>query len=146
MYSQALPVGDWESERSAYSPKRLYARTKREEIVITEFMAERLRDRGVVVHGMHPGWADTEGVRRWMPLFRAITGPIIRTPGPGRGHDRVAGGRPRAARADGLVLARPPAPSHPLPPRAPAPDADADRQALWGYCEDALARAGMTEL
>ncbi len=46
--------------------------------MITEGWAERLRDRGIVVHSMHPGWADTEGVRQWMPVFRAITRPIIR--------------------------------------------------------------------
>jgi dehydrogenase/reductase SDR family protein 12 len=29
---------------------------------------------------MHPGWADTAGVRNWMPVFRALTRPVIRTP------------------------------------------------------------------
>ena len=145
MYSQALPVGDWESERSAYSPKRLYARTKREQIVITEFMAERLRDRGVVVHGMHPGWADTEGVRQWMPLFRAITGPIIRTPDQGADTIVWLGGAPEPLEETGLFWHdRRPRPTHYRV--GASPDAHADRQALWGYCEDALARAGIPAL
>jgi hypothetical protein len=28
---------------------------------------------------MHPGWADTHGVRNWMPVFRMLTRPVIRT-------------------------------------------------------------------
>jgi dehydrogenase/reductase SDR family protein 12 len=145
MYSQALPVGDWESERGAYSPKRLYARTKREQIVITEFMAERLRERGVVVHGMHPGWADTEGVRQWMPLFRAITGPIIRTPDQGADTIVWLGAAPEPLEQTGLFWHdRRPRPTHYR--GGASPDAPADRQALWGYCEDALARAGIPAL
>ena len=35
MYTQPLPVGDWESERTSYGPTKLYARTKREQVAIT---------------------------------------------------------------------------------------------------------------
>jgi hypothetical protein len=43
---------------------------------------------------MHPGWADTAGVRNWMPLFRALTRPVIRTPE--QGADISCGDGPRA--------------------------------------------------
>ncbi|MGW6535459.1 SDR family NAD(P)-dependent oxidoreductase [Streptomyces sp. NPDC055051] len=79
-YGQALPVGDPQSERDAYGPKKIYARTKRAELVLTEQWAARLRDQDVHVYAMHPGWADTKGVRSWLPVFRALTRPIIRTP------------------------------------------------------------------
>ncbi len=145
MYSQSLPVGDWESERTAYSPKQFYARTKREEIVITELLAARLRDRGVVVHAMHPGWVDTEGVRRWMPVFRKVTGPIIRTPDQGADTIVWLGAAPEPVQRTGLFWQdrRPRPTNYRL---GASPDSDRDRRALWAYCEDALARAGIPAL
>ncbi len=83
MYGQALPADDLESERASYSSKKLYARTKREEVALTEAWAARLKDDGVVVHSMHPGWVDTKGVRDWLPVFRKLTRPIIRSPDQG---------------------------------------------------------------
>ena len=118
MYTQSLPKdGDWESDHTPYSPKKLYARTKREEVVITEVLAERLRGRGVVVHAMHPGWAETEGLTRAMPSFRKAIRPILRSADGGRGHDRVARCGAGSAASDGAVLARPARPSHSLPVR-----------------------------
>jgi dehydrogenase/reductase SDR family protein 12 len=144
MYSQALPAGDWESEQTAYSPKKLYARTKREEVIVTEIMAERLRRRGVVVHSMHPGWADTEGVRRWMPVFRAVTGPIIRDAEQGADTIVWLGGAPEPLEQTGLFWHdRRSRPTHYR--LGAAPESETDRQALWRYCIDALAAAGIPE-
>ncbi len=142
MYGQSLPVDDWESERIAYSPKRLYARTKREEVIVTEFLAERLRGRGVVVHSMHPGWADTEGVQRWMTVFRTITRPIIRTPDQGADTIVWLGAAPEPLAQSGLFWHdRRPRPTHYA--LGASPDAQADRETLWRYCADALASAGI---
>jgi hypothetical protein len=33
----------------------------------------------VAFHAMHPGWADTPGVASSIPVFRAVTRPILRT-------------------------------------------------------------------
>jgi dehydrogenase/reductase SDR family member 12 len=145
MYSQTLPVGDWESAHTTYSPKKFYARTKREEVVVTEFLAERLRGRGVVVHSMHPGWADTEGVQRWMPVFRKVTAPIIRDPAQGADTIVWLGGAPEALADTGLFWHdRRPRPTHYR--LGAGPDSQADREALWRYCVDALAKAGITGL
>jgi dehydrogenase/reductase SDR family member 12 len=145
MYTEALPAGDWESEQISYSPKRLYARTKREEIVITELMAERLRGRGVIVHGMHPGWADTEGVRHWMPVFRAVTRPIIRTPGQGADTIVWLGAAAEPLSRTGLFWHdRRPRPTHYR--LGASPDSDEDRGALWRYCLQALGKAGIPGL
>ncbi len=121
MYTQSLPKdGDWECDRSAYAPKELYARTKREQVVITEMLAERLRGRGVAVHGMHPGWADTEGLKRAMPNFRRVTRPIIRTAD--QGADTIVWSAPLPSRRRRRpVLAGPAAPPDSLPDRARAP-------------------------
>lgn len=145
MYGQSLPVGDWESERTRYSPKLFYARTKREQMVMTELMAQRLRGRGVVVHAMHPGWVDTEGVQRWMPVFRKLTRPIIRTPEQGADTIVWLGAAPEPAEQTGLFWHdRTPRPTHYR--LGASPDSDGDRQALWRYCEEALARAGIPSL
>jgi dehydrogenase/reductase SDR family member 12 len=145
MYGQALPVGDWESRASRYSPKRFYARTKREEVVASEILAERLRGRGVSVHSMHPGWADTEGVQRWMPVFRAVTNPIIRSPEDGADTIVWLGGAPDALGQTGLFWHdRRPRPTHYR--LGASPDTDADREAFWRYCTDALAEVGITGL
>ena len=70
MFTEELPPDDFESEGTGYNAKKLYARTKREQVVIGELWAERLQARGVFVHSIHPGWADTEGVRAYMPRFQ----------------------------------------------------------------------------
>ncbi len=146
MYGQSLPAGDWESELASYSPKKFYARTKREEVLVTELLAERLRERGIVVHSMHPGWVDTEGVRRWMPVFRKLTVPIIRTPE--QGADTVvwlgaAASEPLAG-SGRFWHDRRPRPTHYR--LGAAEDSEADRRALWRYCQDALAKAGIDGL
>ncbi|MGQ0466236.1 MAG: SDR family NAD(P)-dependent oxidoreductase [Sporichthyaceae bacterium] len=79
-YAKSLRLGDPQSERDSYSAKTFYARTKRAQVVLAQEWASRLADRGVVVHAMHPGWADTKGVREQMPTFRTVVRPIIRTP------------------------------------------------------------------
>lgn len=77
MYTQGIALNDLQNERG-YRGSVAYARTKRGQVILTEWWAERLRDRGIVVHAMHPGWVDTEGVRTSLPVFRTLTAPILR--------------------------------------------------------------------
>jgi dehydrogenase/reductase SDR family member 12 len=134
MYGQRLPEDDLESARAEYGPKKLYARTKREEVAITEAWAERLRDSGVVVHSMHPGWVDTEGVRQWLPVFRIITRPIIRDPEQGADTIVWLGASPQALKSTGCFWSdRRPRPTH-YPLGAPDHSARARRK-LWDYCQ-----------
>ena len=137
-YDQKIPGGDVESDHAKYGPKRIYARTKREELVLTEQFAQRLAGTGVHVHAMHPGWADTAGVRNWMPLFRALTRPIIRTPEQGADTIVWLGGAPEAVETTGLFW-------HDRRPRpvtyliGAGADDDATRRELWDHVA-ALAR------
>lgn len=78
MYTQALRPGDLMSDKDEYNPKTFYARSKRAQVVLTEQLATRLAGTGVVVHSMHPGWADTTGIEHAMPVFRRVVGPILR--------------------------------------------------------------------
>jgi dehydrogenase/reductase SDR family member 12 len=137
MYTQSLPVGDWESDKTDYSPKKFYARSKRELLVITEQWARRLQGTGVVVHAMHPGWADTEGIRRGMPLFRKITRPIMRTPAQGADTIVWLGGSPEPLQSTGLFWHdRRARPTHYL--LGASPDGEQAASELWSYCEQAI--------
>ena len=79
MYAQALPVGDLDFRLGTYSPVAAYARAKRMQVVMTERWARDLEADGITVHAMHPGWADTPGVRTHLPRFHTLTRPILRT-------------------------------------------------------------------
>ena len=83
MYTQRLRVDDLQSERGDFDGPKVYARTKRAEVILTELWAEQLAGTGVVVHSMHPGWADTPGVRSSLPGFYRVTRPLLRTPAEG---------------------------------------------------------------
>ncbi|MDQ6822050.1 MAG: SDR family NAD(P)-dependent oxidoreductase [Actinomycetota bacterium] len=80
MYTQRLRVEDLESEGGEFDGPTAYARTKRAQVVLTELWANRLKGTGVVVHAMHPGWADTSGLRSSLPRFSRLTRPLLRTP------------------------------------------------------------------
>ncbi|MFF7250276.1 SDR family NAD(P)-dependent oxidoreductase [Embleya sp. NPDC008237] len=131
-YGQRLPAGDPESADTRYTPKKIYARTKRAQVVLTQQWAERLRDAGVHVHAVHPGWADTPGVRSWMPVFRTLTRPVIRTPAQGADTVVWLGHAPEAVRTTGLLWhdRRPRPATYALGAR---PDGAAARRELWDY-------------
>ena len=82
MYTQRLDVDDPESSH-AYTGSRAYAKAKRAQVVLAQRWAARWRDRGIVVHAMHPGWAATPGVHASLPTFERIVGPLLRTPDEG---------------------------------------------------------------
>jgi dehydrogenase/reductase SDR family member 12 len=52
---------------------------------------------------MHPGWADTMGVQQWMPVFRAVTRPFIRTPEQGADTIVGLGSAPEAIQSTGWL-------------------------------------------
>ncbi len=142
MYAQSIPADDLQSEHTDYSPNRLYARTKREEVTITEEWAQRLRGTGVVVHAMHPGWADTKGLGESLPVFRAVTRSIIRTPEQGADTIVWLGAAPEALRSTGgFWHDRRRRPTH---YRLGGADASpTDRQRLWDLCQSLVQDAGI---
>ena len=79
MYTQKLRVDDLQSERGQFDGPKVYARTKRAQVILTELWAEQLDGAGAVVHSMHPGWSDTPGVRSSLPRFYKLTRPLLRT-------------------------------------------------------------------
>ncbi len=83
MYTQKLRVDDLQSEHGQFDGPKVYARSKRAQVILTELWAEQFAGTGVVVHAMHPGWVDTPGVRSSLPRFYTVTRPLLRTPAQG---------------------------------------------------------------
>lgn len=79
MYAQRVPDDDPEYRFGRYRPAAAYARTKRMQVALLPRLAERWGPDGIGVAAMHPGWADTPGVRTSLPRFRRITAPVLRT-------------------------------------------------------------------
>lgn len=80
MYTRRLSLDDPQWRVRRYDGVVAYAETKRMQVVLTELLARRLRPLGIRVNAMHPGWADTPGVRRSLPgFFRWMRGRL-RTP------------------------------------------------------------------
>ena len=84
MYSERVATSDLQAAHLAqagdWDGTVVYARTKRAEVILSEEFAERLQGSGVVVHAMHPGWADTPGVATSIPRFHKLTKPVLRSP------------------------------------------------------------------
>lgn len=116
MYTQRLSSDDAQWERRRYDGVAAYAQTKRMQVVLTGMLARRLRAAGVVVNAMHPGWADTPGVRSSLPgFFRWMRGRL-RTPEQGADTAVWLAAAEAARRHSGrLFFDRAPAAVHLLP-------------------------------
>ena len=80
MYTQKLDALALEPTPHDYDGTVHYARTKRAQVVLARQLHAQLKDQGISVHSMHPGWADTPAVRRAMPKFYWFTKGILRSP------------------------------------------------------------------
>lgn len=79
MYNVPLNVAAMNPASGArYSGVAAYGFHKRAQVVLSSDWQRRYGDRGLTFYVMHPGWADTEGVRRSLPRFRRILKPILR--------------------------------------------------------------------
>lgn len=81
LYTEPLAVDRLEMDATAYDGVTAYARAKRAQVTLSALWAARLSP--AVVHAMHPGWADTPGVSKSLPMFRRIVGAGLRTPDEG---------------------------------------------------------------
>jgi NAD(P)-dependent dehydrogenase (short-subunit alcohol dehydrogenase family) len=79
MYTERLEAARMELPEERYDGVRAYALAKRAQVALTQEWARRF-PAPVQFHAMHPGWADTPGVRTALPAFRRVTRPILRTP------------------------------------------------------------------
>jgi NAD(P)-dependent dehydrogenase (short-subunit alcohol dehydrogenase family) len=133
MYTRRLNLEDPNWSRRDYDGVLAYAETKRAQVVLAELWAEELRQSGVVVNAMHPGWADTPSVKSSLPRFHRLTRNILRTPA--EGADTVvwlaAAARARSG-AGRFFFDREVRRTHLLPFTR---ESSEDRRALWELCE-----------
>jgi dehydrogenase/reductase SDR family protein 12 len=135
MYTQPLSVDDLEMTPDDYDGTTAYARAKRAQVTLSELLAAHPALAGTSVHAMHPGWADTPGVRASLPTFRRVMGPLLRSPE--QGADTLAwlctdDGAP-VATTGRFWLDRRERSTHKLPSTRRA-DTPAERQRLWAWC------------
>ena len=139
MYTQRLDLPHLNKSDGAFDGVRAYAHTKRCQVVLTELLAARWQER-LAVHAMHPGWADTPGVRTSLPLFFAVTRAVLRTPAEGADTTAWLAALPSVPGPSGSFwFDRALAETH-LSARTVA--TDAEREALW---HQLLEWAGLSE-
>jgi NAD(P)-dependent dehydrogenase (short-subunit alcohol dehydrogenase family) len=139
MYTQRLSTRDLNWEQREYDGATAYAQTKRAQVVLSELWADVLRDSGVRVNAMHPGWADTPGVRSSLPNFWRVMRSHLRTPAEGADTIVWLAAAQVAGESSGqFFLDRTPRSTHYLPWTR---ESDAARERLWTLCEQ-LADAG----
>lgn len=134
MYTQRLPVRDPDYERGEYRGTVAYARSKRMQVALAPLMQQRWSAAGLRVHVMHPGWADTPGVATSLPLFRKVTGPLLRDAG--QGADTVVWLAATEPQPDGgrLWMDRAERPAH---YRRSTREGAAERDQMWAWVLDA---------
>jgi dehydrogenase/reductase SDR family protein 12 len=133
MYTRRLNVDDVNWRQRAYDGVRAYAETKRAQVVLAEMWAEALRATSIVSNAMHPGWADTAGVRTSIPGFWRVTQQILRSPAEGADTIVWLAASDRAGKWSGrFFFDRTPRPTHLL---SWTRESAADRRALWDLCE-----------
>lgn len=141
MYAQRLDLSDVNWRTRPYDGVKAYAETKRAQVILSELWAEELRESGVVVNAMHPGWADTPGVRVSLPGFHRLMRPLLRTAAEGADTIVWLAASDEARRYSGrFFLDRAPRRTHVLPFTR---EADEERARLWTLCEHTLAAAGI---
>lgn len=135
---RANPLDLYCSKIAKYDGTLFYAFAKRVQIILTEMWAQRLKDSGVVVHAMHPGWATTEGVLEAMPGFHEQNQASFRTVE--QGADTIvflAANNASVPNKTGLFWFD----RHPVRTNMPLGGTDSsesDRQLLWKVCSETV--------
>ena len=139
MYTEPLDVDALDPDPAAYDGTKTYARCKRAQVVLAEEWTRHLLDTGVTVNAMHPGWADTPGLRTALPVFTRMVGPLLRTPAEGADTIVWLAAGPDAADQSGLFfLDRRARPKHRLR-RTRRPDEARESARLWRLCTERTA-------
>jgi dehydrogenase/reductase SDR family member 12 len=141
MYTEPLDVAALDPEPANYNGTKTYARCKRAQVELVEEWNRRLLGTGILVNAMHPGWADTPGLRDALPGFSRLVGPLLRTPKQGADTIVWLAADPGAANLSGLFfLDRRPRAKHRLR-RTRRPDESREATRLWRVCTERTAEA-----
>ena len=133
MYAQRLDLGRLNKTAGGFDGVKAYAQTKRAQVILNAQLAERWRGH-IQSHAMHPGWADTPGVRTSIPRFFKVTKGILRTPAQGADTTVwLASANLDPASSGTFWFDRRPAPLHLGRGTRESP---AEREALWAQLLD----------
>jgi len=139
MYTEPLDVDALDPEPASYDGTKTYARCKRAQVVLAEEWTRDLLGTGIAVNAMHPGWADTPGLRTALPGFSRVVGSLLRTPEEGADTIVWLAAAPDAADLSGLFfLDRRPRATHRLR-RTRRPDEAREAARLWRLCAERTA-------
>jgi len=134
MYTVPLDVAALEPAPAEYDGAKAYARCKRAQVALAGEWTRELIGTGVTVNAMHPGWADTPGLRKGLPAFSHALAPLLRTPL--QGADTIAwlAAAPEVVAASGgFYLDRRARAVHRLR-RTRRPDEAREASRLWNLC------------
>jgi NAD(P)-dependent dehydrogenase (short-subunit alcohol dehydrogenase family) len=132
MLTRRLNLRDPQWKNRDYDGVVAYAETKRAQVVLAELWAREFEGTSVCVNSMHPGWADTAGVKTSLPRFHRVTEAVLRTPA--EGADTVvwlAASEAAEGRTGEFFFDRESVRTHWL---ASTKESEADREALWELC------------
>lgn len=77
MYLQKLDLSDLLFEKCSYNKYSGYANAKRAQVILSGLFSEKYPQ--YLFSSMHPGWADTPGVRYSLPLFNKLLNKRFRS-------------------------------------------------------------------
>jgi NAD(P)-dependent dehydrogenase (short-subunit alcohol dehydrogenase family) len=140
MYTARLDADDPQLDAREFDGAAFYAHSKRAEVVLNRLWSERYAAEGVAFHAMHPGWADTGGLRASLPRFHRLMRPLLRDAR--QGADTIVWLATASAldpRSGGFWHDRMPRPEHRLPRTR---ETAAERERFWAYCKRLSRLAG----
>lgn len=100
-------------EPAKFNGTAAYGFHKRGQMVLNQHWRDKYGARGFTFYVMHPGWADTDGVKRSLPRFRKILKPLLRDAASGADTALwLAATRPSQEEKELLWFDRKPRPAH----------------------------------
>jgi len=138
MYTQRFDLAALEMGPDDYDGTVAYARAKRAQLVLMHEWVRRTDGSGVSFQAMHPGWADTPGVRDALPGFARVMGPFLRTPEQGADTIVWLASAPEGVETNGgFWLDRRPRWENKAPwTRLSGPDFEDAGAELWAWCAE----------
>jgi dehydrogenase/reductase SDR family member 12 len=146
MYTQKFDIATLEMGPDDYNGTAAYARAKRAQLVLLHEWVRRMEGSGITFHAMHPGWADTPGIRGSLPGFAKVMDPVLRTPGQGADTVVWLAAAPEAIESTGgFWLDRRRRWEHKVPWTRLSADRFAEAgDELWAWCADRTGWDGPT--
>lgn len=78
MFNVPLNLAMIHQKEEGFNGFAAYASHKRAQVALADYWRAKFEALGAHAYAIHPGWADTAGVRTSLPTFRKILKPILR--------------------------------------------------------------------